>query len=1744
MMKKNNLDRIFALFTIFLLILLFFSPLAAANENPQEEFPAPVPPVITGVTDGETYTSSVIPVWEDAEGTVSEGFLSRDGGEAFPFASGTEITEAGSYELTVTVYEEESGASALTAVHFMMALEVPAEENEKQDNTPPTIPVIEGIQDGETYYEPVAATWAATFGVTDKAILTKDGLQPTPYGRGTLISENGEYLLEIIFTDTNTGSSASVTLEFVLAIVYPVGDTRSFEANRIKVLKKKLPYEKRKLSTKLLQLVDEDFILPGETKNGIKEQMVSNKQIIPAGQSLAGRGKTGADLVYVYISLEKGVNTKLIEPYSFKVDNYDQKNGLAAVWVKTTKLEELASLSGVLGIQPVVPPLVNTGSVSSEGFELHRVNELWERYGQGGAGVKIGVISDGVGSWTSAAGSGDLPPDLVVLSNSQGGSEGTAMLEIIHDLAPEAILFFHDCGSNVLAFNEAIDNLAAAGCDIIVDDISWVYEPFFDDGIIASHISSLTDEIVYISSAGNTGGVRNSAHYQGKYCQYGSTGWHDFSGGATEYTELYVQIPPGDMLWTVLQWDDPYENSVGNSTNDYDLYLFDVTDESEPELLDYSIGYQLGEGYAPLEYTYYVNNTGTAVDAAISVYKDPDHEESMLELYMYTLGSDTYIDPTNIDGNDSIFGQAAVQDAIAVGAVNKSTPEQIADYSSRGPVTMRGGANRAKPDVAGIDGVAVTGAGGFPSVFYGTSAAAPHVAAIAGLIKGYFPAATPEEIRTMIYETAIDLGSEGSDYEYGHGRADALNLFEVNDHRPPGYIGCEVDLNSTMILYFDENIYSAGAESELKERITVTDSDDNVLNIAAASITAREVHIELTAPLSGSGNKLVIMPGTLQDHKAQLLGDLTVEKIDEDTTPPEYDRLFIGYEYRKAFIYFTEKIVNNTASLAELKNKVSCAVDAAPYDCECVAIIGNQLILSFAGPLHGSDVLIQIGSDALKDTNGNVKKSQITIDSLDTSPPDLLNSYISNGNKTITLNFNENILNRWNSDLLLKNAISLSAEGESFRKLADETSVEIDGSKLVVNFSQVLMGSYYRISLAANSIKDNSGNILTAAVNTGSIDSPPIYTGQAEVKNNNSRVSLLFSESIFSVGDAAFLTTAVSYAPDGETYNGGVESASINGSYLHIDLGTPLEGNLNKFRISEKTLKDSNNNVFDAVTETGPIAGDQAPPVYQDYSLSDDFRTLELWFNEEIVHPGTMEELKTATSLAADGVNFVALGESDSVNIEYNKLVINFSTQLIGPANSVKITAGAIKDTNGNTCGELIITEITGISQEARLSGLILSSASLSPSFNMDTYTYTASVKNISSITVTPTCLHIKSKVKVNGDTVQSGQPSTPINLNIGNNVISVLVTAEDLQTQIEYTITVNYSVPGGGSGGPSPIQPLRPLPPQPILINTITADDKALEKSLRETGTALLDLAKDSDGVAAFSPGVLTQLSSKGKPLLINTTGIKLHFYPNSLMTQELRECLAQAEAVVNIGIKRLGEREKVQVVARVSQGENTGVFSLGADVFELTVEVAYENEDGVPIKKKIEKFVSPISVSINLAALRPTPEIAGQLSGVRLHTDDQKNIIPIPLGGAYNSQNYDFNFYTDRFSGYTVMLFKYRTAMNMTIASPVGYVNGEIKTLDTPPMIINDRAMVPLRFIGEALGARFFWDEAARAVTFRLGLKEVRLEVGRLAPGLDSPPVIINDRTMVPVRYIAEAFGAKVNWYAFNNMVTVFKD
>ncbi len=122
------------------------------------------------------------------------------------------------------------------------------------------------------------------------------------------------------------------------------------------------------------------------------------------------------------------------------------------------------------------------------------------------------------------------------------------------------------------------------------------------------------------------------------------------------------------------------------------------------------------------------------------------------------------------------------------------------------------------------------------------------------------------------------------------------------------------------------------------------------------------------------------------------------------------------------------------------------------------------------------------------------------------------------------------------------------------------------------------------------------------------------------------------------------------------------------------------------------------------------------------------------------------------------------------------------------------------------------------------------------------------------------------------------------------------------------------------------------------------------------------------------------------------------------------------------------------------------------------------------------------------------------------------------------------------------------------LTINKPTMIVNEEEKSIDnegTVPIIVNDRTLLPVRAVTEAMGGSVEWNEYSRTVTLTKNEETIKLtidsEIALLNSDekiLDTAPTIINDRTMLPIRFIAESFCFNVEWDGQTQEITILQD
>ena len=163
-------------------------------------------------------------------------------------------------------------------------------------------------------------------------------------------------------------------------------------------------------------------------------------------------------------------------------------------------VEMLAALDAIRTIRPADEAVTRKDNTSA-GDVAHRANSARTTHSVDGTGIAIGVISDGVRTLAERQASGDLPARVTVLPGQQGrGDEGTAMLEIVHDLAPGAELYFATGLGGQARMAANIEALCEAGANVIVDDIGYTLEAAFQDDIVAQGVNAAGNGAIGLSN--------------------------------------------------------------------------------------------------------------------------------------------------------------------------------------------------------------------------------------------------------------------------------------------------------------------------------------------------------------------------------------------------------------------------------------------------------------------------------------------------------------------------------------------------------------------------------------------------------------------------------------------------------------------------------------------------------------------------------------------------------------------------------------------------------------------------------------------------------------------------------------------------------------------------------------------------------------------------------------------------------------------------------------------------------------------------------------------------------------------------------------------------------------------------------------------------------------------------------------------------------------------------------------------
>ncbi len=428
-----------------------------------------------------------------------------------------------------------------------------------------------------------------------------------------------------------------------------------------------------------------------------------------------------------------------VAPLGVAVESVSSPLGLTKVSVPLGQLEGFLAQVGP-GVYVRLPYTPHELAVTSEGVALVGAS-AFHALGNRGAGVKIAVIDLGFNGLSASQAQGDLPYSVVTRDFTGTGiatgiSHGTAVAQIVYDVAPEAQLYLIKI-ANEVDLDNAVTYCISEGVHIINHSLGWFNTNFYDGtGTIADIARRATQAgILWVQAAGNSG----QKHYGATFTDANADGWHD--------TDVTFTATAGQQIVLYLTWD-----SWPATADDYDLYLYGPTGT----LVASSTATQAGTEQ-PVER---VSTTAPASGTYRVRIQRADGVARRLSLFSIVQ------DLTPAVSASSIPAPGNAAEVLTVGAIDwpNYTTGPIAPYSSRGPT----GDGRGKPDLAAPANV-TTGVS-FYNPFPGTSAAAPHAAGVAALLKAEAPSLDRGGLTSRILSFCVAMGDPNS---FGAGRLEA-----------------------------------------------------------------------------------------------------------------------------------------------------------------------------------------------------------------------------------------------------------------------------------------------------------------------------------------------------------------------------------------------------------------------------------------------------------------------------------------------------------------------------------------------------------------------------------------------------------------------------------------------------------------------------------------------------------------------------------------------------------------------------------------------------------------------------------------------------------------------------------------------------------------------------------------------------------------------------------------------------------
>jgi hypothetical protein len=523
-------------------------------------------------------------------------------------------------------------------------------------------------------------------------------------------------------------------------------------------------------------------------------------------------------VVDVRLSSRDDATIQAIEAAGARLLPQPQGYGRLAVSVLPTDLTALGDVAGVQYVGEELTPMVNAvcDATISQGDAILHANQL-RATGVDGTGVKVGVMSDSYNKATApftnagqdiasdnlpgaANACGHTSVSTVADKPTAGTDEGRGMMQIVHDLAPGSPLDFATAFISEASFAANITQLANQGAKVIVDDVTYFDEPMYQDGIVEQAVSGVRARNVdYFTSSANNRYVKNG-HEVGSYEAVNGyrpttcptiipahADCHNFGTAGSPDSTFGFNYTSGQTIRPILDWAEAWDGGVHT---DLDMYLIDQTTNTVIN----TGGSQVNNLTSQQAFEFFGGSLGTNDNLALVIARKSAAAPATTPRFKMVFASNgaqpfnTLEHETPVVGTGDVMGPTAFghnggADAMSVGASDVRVATNLNSYSSYGPVTtLFGPVNGAtpaptlgtprvvnKPDIVASDCNVTTffAGAGPPFHFCGTSAAAPHAAAVAALLRQKFPSASANTINNSLISTADPIAGVPASFQGG-----------------------------------------------------------------------------------------------------------------------------------------------------------------------------------------------------------------------------------------------------------------------------------------------------------------------------------------------------------------------------------------------------------------------------------------------------------------------------------------------------------------------------------------------------------------------------------------------------------------------------------------------------------------------------------------------------------------------------------------------------------------------------------------------------------------------------------------------------------------------------------------------------------------------------------------------------------------------------------------------------------------